>query len=393
LCGQAAIAAPPHRVADARRGPSHVEWRTSFPARGLQPTIAASNDAIFVTTGEGLLIFDPQNGRRIGEFKNGTPDLMSAPVVAKGYAVVADVRFLHAIDARGRERWRYAFDKPKVNLDLATVRKPLVASDGTIFVVGLDDELHAVSPDGKGIGRVPIDAYGPATSVVVLGVAAGTLLIDGQTSPGGPRGLVGIALGEHFGTERWSAAPGIDVSGLLTADALGIVATGYVETSSRLGMTRMVVLDAGGQERARVERGRHEDLRAIGPHGEVILTSRDPEGVETAGSLEIWSSGRFQASTPLAEPVVTVFAVADGSAVGSVGCLGGSTVFRRFDPSLKPLASATLDVACPLSATPDGPSSLLLVALSPTKDHAAEKAELVRVAPKRRSRTGSGPAS
>src|SRR5881394_3849964 len=65
-------------VESGERGkvPSAVRWRVAFSARGLQPAVATLDDAVLVSTGEGLSIFDRQTGRRLGQFKNGSPDLL-----------------------------------------------------------------------------------------------------------------------------------------------------------------------------------------------------------------------------------------------------------------------------------------------------------------------------
>ena len=203
---------------------------------------------------------------------------MSAPVVAKGYAVVADARFLHAIDARGRERWRYAFDKPKVNLDLATVRKPLVAIDGTIFVVGPDEQLHAVGADGR---RDRTRAARRLRPRKVGGPTRRRL----RVSPSSTRARRRESL------PGWWASPSENRFGAKR------LRRGVRESSSPVLLTRRRARHRGDRLRgdvvsmgsdpnrlprrrragtARIERGRHEDLRAVGPGGELILTSRDP---------------------------------------------------------------------------------------------------------------------
>ena len=198
------------------------------------------------------------------------------------------------------------------------VNKPLVARDGTNSRRRAGLRAAAVSRTAKESGRTgPIDAYGPATSVVALGVAAGTLLIDGQTSPGGPRGLVGIALGEHFGTERWIAAPGIDVSGSLTPSCSSASSQPglYVGTSSRLGMTRMVVLMlVGSRMRARRTRttrrfARHRSAWRGHPHLALFRRCRD------RGLARDSSAAGSRGRAPWRSRWSLVFAVADGSGV------------------------------------------------------------------------------
>ena len=78
--------ARPVESGERGKAPSAVRWRVALSARGLQPAVATLDDAVFVSTGEGLSIFDRQTGRTLGRFKNGSPELLSAPAMGKGYA-------------------------------------------------------------------------------------------------------------------------------------------------------------------------------------------------------------------------------------------------------------------------------------------------------------------
>jgi len=114
--GHAGSAAPSHGDRELPSQSAPVKWRAKFAARGVRPPIGVADNAIFVTTGEGLLIFDSATGRRAATFKP-SEDPLTAPAIAAKVAVVADRRFLYAVDRHGKERWRYSFGKAATEME------------------------------------------------------------------------------------------------------------------------------------------------------------------------------------------------------------------------------------------------------------------------------------
>jgi hypothetical protein len=215
--------------------------------------------------------------------------------------------------------------------------------------------------------------YGTGRPALPLATTADFLLLDTRPTPTDRPQLVALDL-QGGNKLRFSLDLGIDVSGLVMGERAGIVATSYTETQSKRGASKLVSLDERGQERWRVDRGRHEAVYATSPAGEVVTVSRSADGHEDTSTLEMWSAnGEPMYRRELDMRLVAVLLGSD-DVLYTVGCRDHDAVVETHRSDLTPAAPFEVHADCPQTATLDDQGRLFL--LGTTADAASADSSL-----------------
>lgn len=226
---------PQHTGSAPVRGPQTAALRWSRTLEGAVvpgPAIAADGTVYAASNGGVLHALDPATGRDRWTFDGGGPygsDLSTVPLVLPDGTVLwpGPGSTLFALDARGRERWRLAFDAP--------VLSPARGADGTVYVTdtagglraldvsrarprtrwrtslgdGISYASPAIGPDGTVYGAVDEELVAVSARGAVRWRFAAERVIE--VSPAvAPDGTVVLGTNDAFqygvspdGTERW----------------------------------------------------------------------------------------------------------------------------------------------------------------------------------------------
>jgi outer membrane protein assembly factor BamB len=292
-----------------------VVWRREFDIGGLEPSIAADGLNIYVAGGTRVLAISADVGTKTWDYRGTITSVLSAPVViGDGTVVTASGFAVIALDRRGHERWTFAFGKTVLGSEFLAGQSPIVTPGGVILAAGGDALLHALDRSGKLLWSAPLALYGVGRPGIMLAATNDLLLVDGRPHVSGAPVLIGIDLGTLAGKVRFTADLGLDIASIAAGGPLGIVATSYSETTSRLGATTITSLDGAGRRRWSVARGRQERALAISANGDLITTSRDAAGLETGSRFEIWRpDGSPVASKEMKSSVSMALATKDGT--------------------------------------------------------------------------------
>lgn len=339
-----------------------VLWKAPTEAAMFQPYIVASGKSVYASTGERILILEAGSGRPSHEFKGPPGELLSGPtVVREGVVVTAGKSFLHAVDRRGKEVWRYPFGASVLEGEFPISNPPVVNGTGTILVAGPDGDLHAVdSRTGTGRWRQRLTTYARGVPAFLLGVAPGLVLADARPSQNEPPQLVALTTDAASAKVRFTARLGIDVSSLVAGHSFGIVAASYAETRTRRGSSIIAALDENGRRRWTIDRGRYEKVLAITPAGELVTTSQDAAGADPGALVELWAANGEQRGRLYVDGAVYSAAVGVDGLVYGVGCKTGRSVVYHIGPARQLEATVDVGEGCPVAAAMDAVGRLFV---------------------------------
>ena len=120
----------------------HERWRFATGGPIVSSAAIGTNGVIYFGSHDGKLYALSSEGREVWHFKTGGAILSSPGLDAAGRVLFTSVDgYLYALEPDGRLRW-------KLRTGSRNIGSPVVGRDGKIFV-GLNDELWAVTPDGK----------------------------------------------------------------------------------------------------------------------------------------------------------------------------------------------------------------------------------------------------
>ena len=197
--------------------------------------------------------------------------------------------YLYALNSSGTLKWKFEVAKPvydeRWNVSKAIMATPAIDKNGTVYINGSSNYLHAIGSDGKEKWRFFTKWGNDFWNSPTIGndgiIYIGTARNDGNT--GNPAGLYAIS---PDGKEKWRY---LEPSGVTVVPAVGSDGTiyfGAAETSTNKG--RIVALTSDGKKKWQYDMEQWlEGSASIGADGTIYSGSKEgyiyavnPDGTE-----------------------------------------------------------------------------------------------------------------
>jgi hypothetical protein len=363
-------------VSRPAKGSLRVLWKQAVRASQLGPSLALCDDRLFLSSAAELSMFS-LDGRPLGSFKSPAGKRLSPPVAVNcDLIATTDVASVYGVDRDGRVRWTAGWPSVAPRAEDAQPVSAVASNDGVSYWAGPDGKLHAFTANGDHIWSVDLGTRAGSKRVFPVAVGPGRVLVVAE-QPSRATEVVVVDTKSSPPERRGSLQVGKAVWRVLADQELGVVVTGYVETTSRRGRTRVVAFATNEQKRWEIDRGRHDLALATTAQGGLVVASQDVSNPADVSDIELWSNGSVGRRAPL-KGTANSAVIGDDGIVYVVGCDHGVGNVTALDPRLDEVDRLELGPGCfgPAKMARDGQ----LVAARATGDETGPRTEIVAIA-------------